>query len=337
MYPVVIHGDNPVAWAMARLCRRSGFDDITLDAAESMSHPPFYTLGANQTRILQALVGSETLLSQAYAPNRLQVRFARSEYLLSELPLGRFYHDRYGAPLLNMEANALTDLLRQAQPTEATPVGIPMHIQATREMQMEGSADSAVTLRFVATPGKEDHANVLWLGEDALLWQFSTPGKVWHLLTQAADHDLQIERWAPRLQPLLEQLDTEVSWAVPQPREYWVEGDYVSAGPGSYGYHPFSPETWLSGLEDAWVLSRMMENYEEARQEGWQEYERYRKPRMQRIHRHNQAQMLTYLTRQPARRWLRNLKIALSTRFLPEIAMQRQDWLHQYDCIRGFN
>jgi hypothetical protein len=27
---------------------------------------------------------------------------------------------------------------------------------------------------------------------------------------------------------------------------------------------------------------------------------------------------------------------ALSTRFLPEIAMQKQDWFHQHNVIKGF-
>jgi hypothetical protein len=32
----------------------------------------------------------------------------------------------------------------------------------------------------------------------------------------------------------------------------------------------------------------------------------------------------------------RNLKLALGSRFLPEYAMRQYDWLHGYDCIRGF-
>jgi hypothetical protein len=32
----------------------------------------------------------------------------------------------------------------------------------------------------------------------------------------------------------------------------------------------------------------------------------------------------------------RNFKLALGSRYLPEIAMGRFDWLHGYDCVRGF-
>ena len=32
----------------------------------------------------------------------------------------------------------------------------------------------------------------------------------------------------------------------------------------------------------------------------------------------------------------RNLTLAIGSRLLPEMAMGRYDWLHGYDCIRGF-
>jgi 2-polyprenyl-6-methoxyphenol hydroxylase-like FAD-dependent oxidoreductase len=89
-------------------------------------------------------------------------------------------------------------------------------------------------------------------------------------------------------------------------------------------------------MEDAWVLSRMMENYEEDIGDGLAAYERFRRPR----HRKVLAQMRDHLIRltQPssARRFQQHVGTALQNRLLPEIALQQQDWLYEHDVIKGF-
>jgi 2-polyprenyl-6-methoxyphenol hydroxylase-like FAD-dependent oxidoreductase len=92
---------------------------------------------------------------------------------------------------------------------------------------------------------------------------------------------------------------------------------------------------WV-GLEDAWVLSRMLENYEEAVDEGLREYARFRRARANRLSRAAAVRAEQYFENTRLGRLGRNLNLALSTRFLPEIAMQRIDWLYGHDCIRGF-
>ena len=39
----------------------------------------------------------------------------------------------------------------------------------------------------------------------------------------------------------------------------------------------------------------------------------------------------------PTQAFFNHLGTALSTRFLPEIAMQKLDWVYGYDCIKGFH
>ena len=80
----------------------------------------------------------------------------------------------------------------------------------------------------------------------------------------------------------------------------------------------------------------MLENYEEDMHDGLSEYARYRQVRARKITRETES--LTASLTQPvaAKRIMRNLGIALSTRFLPEIAMSRRDWFHSYDRIKGF-
>ena len=41
--------------------------------------------------------------------------------------------------------------------------------------------------------------------------------------------------------------------------------------------------------------------------------------------------------RNPLRRLTRNLGMGMRHRLLPELAMQRDDWQFEYDCIKGFD
>jgi 2-polyprenyl-6-methoxyphenol hydroxylase-like FAD-dependent oxidoreductase len=118
--------------------------------------------------------------------------------------------------------------------------------------------------------------------------------------------------------------------------EFWFAEKLVLLG-GACHAHPGFPElTPSAALEDAWILSRMMERWEESPHEGFAEYERFRKPRARRLRAFAEAERATLTERSPTAAWQRNLKWSLGSRFLPEIAMQRTDWLYGYDCIKGF-
>lgn len=117
---------------------------------------------------------------------------------------------------------------------------------------------------------------------------------------------------------------------------YWHAGKAVLLGDACHA-HPLYPALSPSAaLEDAWILSRMMERWEESPHEGFPDYARFRKPRAERLRTFALTELQTLLLTPPAAVWRRNLKWSLTSRFLPEIAMQRLDWLYGYDCIKGF-
>ena len=116
----------------------------------------------------------------------------------------------------------------------------------------------------------------------------------------------------------------------------WHAGRTVMLGGICHG-GPIWPDLSPSAaLEDAWVLSRMMERWEEEPHQGFSEYERYRRPRAERLRAFAAAQFATHTLRAPMARWRRNVSWSMTSRFLPEISMQKLDWLYGYDCIRGF-
>ena len=342
MYPVHIVGSGPVTQAMIHLARRSGFDRLTWDQGPHLQQPPAYTLPANQTRILQAILGAQFWESIAHQPDRLQIRLAQSDYLLAELPLGRFYQERYGAPLLNIEADALHERLQpenlpQAGPSMVSNPSQQLVIDTSSTENLQPGLNWQVYSHF--TPGQIERANISWLSDYATLFRFSTQAGTWLMLVSAqnAEYSVQPEDWPAAVRDGVAAMGAPQIWQTYAPRVEWLEGHYVYAGQACYPAHPQHRETWLSGIEDAWVLSRMMENYEDDGVDGWTEYVKYRQPRINKIAAHNDTATTEYLQRQPGAKLLRNMALAFRTRFLPEIAMQRQDWFHQYDCIRGFH
>lgn len=123
---------------------------------------------------------------------------------------------------------------------------------------------------------------------------------------------------------------------IAEPARYWHAGKVAMLGSVTHA-HPFYPALGPSAsLEDAWILSRMMERWEETPHEGFAEFERYRKPRAARLRVHADSEIELLTLSEPLPVWRRNLKWSLTSRFLPEIAMQRLDWLYGYDCIKGF-
>lgn len=120
------------------------------------------------------------------------------------------------------------------------------------------------------------------------------------------------------------------------PADHWHAGRVALLGgichapPAHATYGP------SAALEDGWVLSRMMERSEEAPHQDLAEFERFRKPRAWRLRAHADAEFRTLTLDRAGAIWRRNLKWSLTSRFLPEISMERLDWLYGYDCIKGF-
>jgi salicylate hydroxylase len=144
-----------------------------------------------------------------------------------------------------------------------------------------------------------------------------------------------------RMHPHLRNLiaDPQITFAsepIADVAEFWFAEKLVLLGGLCHAHSTFPELTPSAALEDAWVLSRMMERWEETPHEGYADYERYRKPRARRLRAYSDAERHSLCIREPMATWRRNLKWSLTSRFLPEIVMQRTDWLYGYDCIKGF-
>ena len=349
MYPVAVVGANPTARAAILACRQAGFEDITwVEADRSPSLPatplPATTLPANLTRVISALGGADRLSAYGHLPDREQVRFAASGYLLSELPLGKFSQDRYGAPHVNIEREDLDRVLHlKDAPGKPTAVeDLERNHSAVLVCTPDERADCSPShdlwhAKLPVDPATRN-ANITWLATDQTAWQFSTPHHTHYLFSTITGSSLDVAAWHPNLHHAIAEasLFTTLNAAPGEVRKHWHEGNIVYLGEACYSPNLYRRESLESGLEDAWVLSRMLENYEEDIQDGLEAYAKYRRPRIQRIARDVATITTQHNLRAPLRRLGRNLNIAFSTRFIPEIAMQRIDWLYNYDCIRGF-
>jgi len=134
-------------------------------------------------------------------------------------------------------------------------------------------------------------------------------------------------------------VDPEVEW-IPGPfsdcAEFWFAEKLAVLGGACHACPAFPEIAPSAALEDAWILSRMMERWEDSPHEGLSDYERFRKPRARRLRAYSDAERARLMVSDPLRSWQRNIGWSLTSRFLPEIAMQKTDWLYGYDCIKGF-
>jgi salicylate hydroxylase len=118
--------------------------------------------------------------------------------------------------------------------------------------------------------------------------------------------------------------------------EHWYAGRTALLGSICHPPAPYSTLGAATAIEDAWVLSRMMERNEDAPHRDFADYQRFRRPRALRLRTHERSELDTHTLAHPGAIWRRNLSSALVSRFLPELTMQRWDWLYGYDCIKGF-
>lgn len=118
--------------------------------------------------------------------------------------------------------------------------------------------------------------------------------------------------------------------------DYWYAGRLVLLGDACHTLPVWLPLGAGAAIEDAWVLSVMMERWEEAPEEGFPDYQRYRRRRLAKLVAGADREAAELLLADPRALLLRNLKWGLANRFLPEMSIARLDWLYAYDCIRGF-
>jgi salicylate hydroxylase len=145
--------------------------------------------------------------------------------------------------------------------------------------------------------------------------------------------------WHPVVRMIIEAADEVYRWALydREPLTTWSRGNITLLGDACHPMLPYLAQGAAMAIEDAWVLARMLERWEDEPARGIADYQRYRLPRTARVQRSSRLQGTEFHLREPWAVLQRNLKLVLGSRFLPEIAMQQFDWLHGYDCIRGFD
>jgi len=148
----------------------------------------------------------------------------------------------------------------------------------------------------------------------------------------------QFQEWHPVIQALVDASQDLHHWPLYDraPLARWTDGHVTLLGDACHPALPYLSQGAALAIEDAWVLSRMLETWEEDIASGLSEYERYRRPRAARVQAGSRQEARSlHLSDRWQIRW-RNLRMALGSRYLPEITMERYDWLYGYDCVKGF-
>ena len=349
MYRVAIIGQSLSAQIAALACKASGFQDISRFYGEQNHDPQqaIHSLGANASRLLRALA-PEALEHAGFQPDRYQIRFAKSAYLLAELPLGEFYQQRYGAPLVNFAVHTLAAYLEEQ-------LGMPMaaatalkDIEASHELSVLTTPESAPTLQhedasfLIYHARLPEHplrkANVLWRGDGQYVEQLSDQTSVHFRFVTRADRPFEPEQWHHSLQPALAAKEAVGGVAA----KTYAASDRLFAGRVALLHSAIAPQlaprvdAANTALEDAWVLSRMMENYEEDIGVGLAAFERFRRPRHRKVALHMRDHLFRFTEPSAGKRALQHVGTALQNRLLPELALAQQDWLYEHDVIKGF-
>ena len=145
--------------------------------------------------------------------------------------------------------------------------------------------------------------------------------------------------WHPSIATLINAADQCFKWALydRDPLANWSAGQVTLLGDACHPMLPYMAQGAAMAIEDAWVLSRMLENWEDETAKGFLEYERYRRPRTSRVQLGSRAQGQQFHLSDKWQVLKRNLRLGFGSRFLPDVAMQQLDWLHGYDCVKGFD
>ena len=354
MYSVAVIGDSPATHIAALACKAAGFAETKQFASlneSSTDGNSVHCIPASASRIINAL-SPTNIESIGLCPDREQVRLGRSAYLLSELPLGKFYLERYGAPLVNCTRKELIELLAQHDAFNPSPAKKSLQeIEADYELAILCDATGVAQSTPKGSVGGFDiytanvaedhllrHANVTWMGKGQVILQRSSQSQTHYTFITHSQLPFEEQQLHRSLAPAFANKCFMQTFNSEQHviSEHFQDGRRAYIGDACYAQHPCFLESHNSGMEDAWVLSRMMENYEEDIGDGLRDYERYRRPRAVRVAQSGHLR-LNSLTRPSANsRFWGYVNQALSTRFLPEIAMQKQDWFHQHNVIKGF-
>lgn len=375
MRAVRIAGTGVPALTLALALCRSGLQNVELFAAATEpAKDPGLSLSPNATRVLNALGLGQALDTHSVEPSLMVERAWRSGYLLTQRPLGKFARQRYGAPHMVIPEPVLEDIMRaelQAYDVGFSagdalgrdlPGGSPVagaHIvvgcdgpQSRVRQAMGYSTDPLVSDyslwraradKAVAGRSLDTNAVVSWVGPRQAFghWPGAAAGclELLAIFPNASGRvDQAFANWHPSVRALIDRSQGQHSQPLTEtpPISQWYHEDWVLLGDACQLVHPYLQQGTAVAIEDAWVLARMLDRWEEEVTSAFRDYERYRKVRVNRLRAETRSrwEQATLAAGIGAQR--RNVKLSLMSRFLPEMAMAQLDWLYGYDCIKGF-
>ena len=345
MPALTIRGNDPTAHILRLACEENGLDAVTQIRGDYAPTIPAAILPANISKIITALIPEQGLKELSTLPDRKHIRLAKSGYLISEIPLGKFYSDRYGAKLYNIKENELNDLLKSS--LTSSTISQTSHnehnsnILAVTDLpaaQLKKTNKYHTFYAEIPIDKKSFLINTTWIGKKQLAHQFCTSKSSHLVFLSQSEKPLDPNDWHPSIREAAE--SARKRQAVPRIEATddltTIDGSIVKLGLAWSEDNWLLPESVHVGLEDAWVLSRMLESYEEDIDNAISYYEKYRKVRLARLRRMNDEEFTKCFETKGVGRLGQHIGLAFSTRFIPEIYMNRQDWLHGYDCLRGF-
>lgn len=234
--------------------------------------------------------------------------------------------------LIASDPNQNLRTLSNAEPLQRTATTLT-HWRGTipKEALPQGAFGAVITQWL----GPTQHFNYHFTANGAVL-EFSAIAE-----TPSQTREELIERfanWHPSINALIKTPDVLTCETVYQsaPVRRLAHGQVGFLGASCHDLTPHLPQQIALGIEDAWVISRMLEQWEDQPAAGLVEYERFRLPRAQRLQRQADALAMMLCDTRPLETWRRNLTLTFGSRFLPELAMQKNDWLYGYDAVNGF-
>ena len=342
---LIIIGSNPTANILRLACQNIGLDKLTQIQTKYTPLVPAAILPANISRVIIALNSEDHVRDLSIVPNRKMIRLNKSGYLISEIPLGKFYCDRYGANLINISEASLqillSDQIQSDQQNTLEDIKANQNVIALTDRNIpEDRTEAAFSTFYARMPFDKDsaHINTTWLGQGQTAIQFSTKEAQHIIFLMPHSENLDPSHWHPSIRDAAATAQIQKPSIPNNPIEEDTNLPHSDLKLGSAWYQEswLFPETIHAGIEDAWVLSRMLENYEEETNEALSSYTKYRRPRINRFAKYREQETFKLLNSNEPQRFAQYLSLAFSTRFIPEIFMSSQDWLHGYDCLRGF-
>lgn len=145
--------------------------------------------------------------------------------------------------------------------------------------------------------------------------------------------------WHQSLRDLIDASTSCFKWALydREPLSSWTLQRTTLLGDACHPMLPYLAQGAAMAIEDAWVLSRLLERWEDEPVGGLMEYQKARLPRTRHVQLASRRQGEMFHLRDKWAIIRRNLKLGLGSRYLPEIAMQQFDWLHGYDAVKDFD